>query len=211
MITELSIEEFTTMLGDLLEQNENCPTGLDDDVRCAMLAELAGVVNKHVCDYPERSDVGFSAALQIGQSTPLITVDDRGGSSNVWSNYGTLVSLKDVGSCNEQFVAPAPMAVINKTGTYSFEISEEDGSGGVVGGRLTHRHGGLLLGFDGYSNFISGDNEGYVVSVEYYNGRLAVVVYADINSEEPTHIADLASAANGERIVEPLVIAGEGK
>lgn len=58
---------------------------------------------------------------------------------------------------------------------------------------------GLAFSFDGHSDCCSADNVGTPLYVEKYDGKLRVLVYADINSEEPSHIIDLSGAHNNRR------------
>lgn len=50
------------------------------------------------------------------------------------------------------------------------------------------------VGFEGYGGPEDAPN-GWPVSCDLYEGRLQVVVWADIDSEDPTHTIDLARAA----------------
>ena len=52
----------------------------------------------------------------------------------------------------------------------------------------------------GYGDFSSADGHGYPVFLELYQGTLRLVVFADINQEEPTHIIDLEGAREDRRI-----------
>ncbi len=58
---------------------------------------------------------------------------------------------------------------------------------------------GLAISFDGYSDCCSEDNLGTPLYIEKYDGKLRVLVYADINSEEPSHVIDLSGAQNNRR------------
>lgn len=51
------------------------------------------------------------------------------------------------------------------------------------------------VAFDGYGGPQDAPN-GWPVSCEIYEGRLQVVVWADINAEDPTHVIDLSGAAH---------------
>jgi hypothetical protein len=54
---------------------------------------------------------------------------------------------------------------------------------------------GLGVHFPGYGDFSSMDDNGEPVLIEYRDGVPYVVVWADINSQEPTHVISLANAA----------------
>jgi hypothetical protein len=61
---------------------------------------------------------------------------------------------------------------------------------------------GIALHFDGYSDCCSTDDNGTPVYIEKYDGDLRVIVYADINHEDPTHVISLQGARNEKRIEE---------
>jgi hypothetical protein len=60
----------------------------------------------------------------------------------------------------------------------------------------------LLIGFKGYGDLPSTKDDGYPVLLEVCNGRLRLVVWADINQEDPTHEIDLEGARESARIPE---------
>ena len=59
--------------------------------------------------------------------------------------------------------------------------------------------GGLYVRADGYSDYCSQDGEGEQVLIENRHGVPHVIIWADINDEDPTHIVSLAGAAESER------------
>lgn len=67
------------------------------------------------------------------------------------------------------------------------------------------RYGGVGLGIsiDGFGEKNSGDGEGSPVWLEIENGVPSLKVWADITSEDPTHIISLGGAAEALRIPEP--------
>lgn len=58
---------------------------------------------------------------------------------------------------------------------------------------------GVAVSFDGHSDCCSEDNVGTPLYIEKYDGKLRVLLYADINSEEPSHVIDLSGARNSNR------------
>lgn len=60
----------------------------------------------------------------------------------------------------------------------------------------------VALGFEGYGEKTAADGYGCPVLVELYNGRLTLHVWADINSENPTHSIDLEGAREDARMPE---------
>ena len=51
----------------------------------------------------------------------------------------------------------------------------------------------------GYGDFGSMDGHGCPVFLELYQGRLRLVVFAEINQEDPTHIIDVEGASEARR------------
>jgi hypothetical protein len=62
--------------------------------------------------------------------------------------------------------------------------------------------GSLWFGADGYGDFSSQEGCGHPVMIEQYEGQLWVVVWGDINSEEPTARIPLVGARETERRAE---------
>lgn len=58
---------------------------------------------------------------------------------------------------------------------------------------------GMELRFVGYGEKCAALGQGAPVYIEYYQGKLVVRVWADINSEEPTHVIDLTGALESNR------------
>ena len=52
----------------------------------------------------------------------------------------------------------------------------------------------LDIGFEGFGQGTMTEGHGRPIVIEYYEGRLVLRVWADINSEEPTHVIDLSGA-----------------
>jgi len=61
----------------------------------------------------------------------------------------------------------------------------------------------LEIGVKGYGDCESEDGHGCPIVLDYFGGKLHLLVYADINSSEPTHKIDLAGALESNRIVNP--------
>ena len=58
--------------------------------------------------------------------------------------------------------------------------------------RLTPK--GIEIGFEGYGEKTMENGHGMPVFIELYAGRPRVIVFGDINQEEPTDIINLANA-----------------
>lgn len=81
------------------------------------------------------------------------------------------------------------------------EIDLEDASenGEFTKAQLTISSQGIALVFDEHSDYVSEDNKGQPIWIERNNGEINVVVFDDINNEEPTHVISLEGARNTAR------------
>ena len=52
---------------------------------------------------------------------------------------------------------------------------------------------------EGYGDKYSNDGEGFPILIEYYEGKLRLVVWSDINKDDPTHIIDMENAKESNR------------
>lgn len=57
----------------------------------------------------------------------------------------------------------------------------------------------LLIRFKGYGDCCSAEGHGVPIILERYEGKLRLIVWADINKEDPTHIIDLEEAREDNR------------
>lgn len=71
-------------------------------------------------------------------------------------------------------------------------------TGGELRGSYIHDNG-VGFSFDGYGDYFDG-HKGTPVYFECYNDMLRVVVYADINEQEPTHVIDMDNALLTNRV-----------
>jgi len=55
---------------------------------------------------------------------------------------------------------------------------------------------------EGYGDCGSQDGHGFIVKIEFYEGQLWLLVWADINSEDPTHRISLEGALESKRRAE---------
>lgn len=55
------------------------------------------------------------------------------------------------------------------------------------------------IAVEGYGDHYSKDGEGIPILMEYYDGKLRLLVWSDINSEDPTHIIDMDKAREDNR------------
>ncbi len=54
--------------------------------------------------------------------------------------------------------------------------------------------------FDGYGDYGSTAGHGCPVMIEHYDGVLRLLVWGDINQQDPTHIIDLEGALEAKRV-----------
>ena len=57
----------------------------------------------------------------------------------------------------------------------------------------------LLIGVDGYGEMTAYDGHGFPILVEFHQGELQVMVWGDINNEDPTHVISLEGAREDAR------------
>lgn len=57
----------------------------------------------------------------------------------------------------------------------------------------------LLIGAEGYGEKTAFDGGGHPVVIEFYKGELRLLVWGDINSEDPTHTISLEGARESAR------------
>lgn len=61
---------------------------------------------------------------------------------------------------------------------------------------------GVEISAVGYGDKITKPGYGVPVVLEFYKGELRVVIWSDINQEDPTHIISLANARESNRNVD---------
>jgi len=57
----------------------------------------------------------------------------------------------------------------------------------------------LELGITGYGDYLSEACHGFPIMLDFYDGKPRLLVWADINSEDPTHKIDLEGALESKR------------
>ena len=70
---------------------------------------------------------------------------------------------------------------------------------GSLNVRVTADSSTISIFPEGYGDFGSADGHGCPVFLELYEGRLRLIVFADINAQDPT-IINLEAAREGQRI-----------
>ena len=60
----------------------------------------------------------------------------------------------------------------------------------------------LGIAVEGHGDFYSENGHGIPIVVEQYHGEVRVLVWSDINKEDPTHIISLEKAKESNRVAE---------
>lgn len=82
-----------------------------------------------------------------------------------------------------------------------FRLADLAGEDLEVNGYIEiHHEHSILLAFDGYGDHASQEGYGHPVCIEVYQGKLRILVWDDINQEDPTHIISLEGARESARI-----------
>lgn len=65
--------------------------------------------------------------------------------------------------------------------------------------KFTVTERGVTIAAEGHGDYGSTSGHGSPLYLELYRGSLRLIVWSDINSEEPTHIIDLTGAREDRR------------
>ena len=65
--------------------------------------------------------------------------------------------------------------------------------------KVVLQNGALFLRPEGTGDFISQDGHGFPIMLQYYEKSIRLVVWSDINQEDPTHIIPLDGALESAR------------
>ncbi len=65
--------------------------------------------------------------------------------------------------------------------------------------RVNANHNFLEINIEGFGEHDSEEGYGCPILLDYFNGKLQLFVYADINNPEPTHQIDLMGALESNR------------
>lgn len=95
------------------------------------------------------------------------------------------------------------------TNSLTTVLSDADAeSRGSLKVRVVANHSAISVFPEGYGDCGSAEGHGSPFFLELYQDRLRLVVFADINQEDPTHIIDLDGAREDrrEQPVGPIII-----
>ena len=95
---------------------------------------------------------------------------------------------------------PVDHETVEESVEFELDDHSEEKAPPVRGRVEVQKHGqNLILRFEGFGDHNSEDGYGAPVLVENWEGKLRVVVWADINQEDPTHVIDLTGARERNR------------
>ena len=85
-------------------------------------------------------------------------------------------------------------------GSLSTVLTDVDpGHRGSLSVRVVANESAVSIFPEGYGDFGSAEGHGCPIFLELHRGRLRLVVFADINREDPPHIIDLEGAREDRR------------
>lgn len=88
---------------------------------------------------------------------------------------------------------------VNDHNEYPFEIIDQEDDRGSASGIITAMQQGIAVRIAGYTDNASQDNVGELFILIRQKGKLNLIVFGDVNQEEPTHTISLESARNLNR------------
>jgi hypothetical protein len=80
----------------------------------------------------------------------------------------------------------------------------KDETGGTQSIRIEAHDRSILICPEGYGEKSAKDGEGAPIMIEKYDGKLRVIVWSDINLEDPTHTIEMEGAKEDNRKVETV-------
>lgn len=83
-----------------------------------------------------------------------------------------------------------------------FVLKDVEGSKSDLSVKVEGNGLALLIRPKGHGDCCSADGHGSPILMENRGGKPFLIVWADINSEDPTHIIDLSKSAETERVDE---------
>ena len=86
-----------------------------------------------------------------------------------------------------------------KTTRISLNIKDADGGKWVLPVTLHLNNLGLAIQAEGYGEMTAAEGQGLPIYLEYLDQKLRLLVWADINDEEPTHVIDMEGAREHNR------------
>ena len=87
----------------------------------------------------------------------------------------------------------------DRTHKVEFTLSDDAGGGKKAKGIVEVGPYMIQLRAKGYGDCGSADGHGSPVAIEFYGGKLRVLIWGDINKEDPTHTIELEGAREDAR------------
>lgn len=78
-------------------------------------------------------------------------------------------------------------------------LEDQYEQGDSTKGSLIINDTGISIRLNGYSDCSTNDDHGVPVYIEKYNGSVRLIVFADINREEPTHVISHVISLDGAK------------
>lgn len=143
-------------------------------------------------------DKGNKGKLRNDELTTFLSLTNPEGQVHPYFHRIKARELEQ--AINRLNTPPEALPEKNAIDSMSFTLKDETAEDGDTHGYVENKHTlGLSLHFDGYSDCCSEDGYGTPVYIEKYDNDLRVIIYSDINQEEPTHVISLANAHIAKR------------
>lgn len=158
----------------------------------------------------ERNDFGSWPALReaLTKASSLNPNTNWRGRKILFNAIATKAPMRDNGYCLKyeevaHFIESESAAFAGNQPNQELSFDLKDASdhyGGTIQATLDVSNKMMAaFQFEGYSDCTSLDSKGSPLCLELYEDDLRLLVYADINSEEPTQVISLESARNENR------------
>lgn len=83
--------------------------------------------------------------------------------------------------------------------TQSVKLIDQSGEVRPLDVTIKHVNGSIFLCPDGYGDACSEDGMGDPIMIEVYDGQVRVILWSDINKEDPTHIINMEKSREDNR------------
>lgn len=84
------------------------------------------------------------------------------------------------------------------------DVRIKDETGGTQSVRIESHSHHIVIRPKGYGDACSKDGDGFPIMIEKYDGKLRVILWGDINMQDPTHTIDMEGAREDNRKVETV-------
>lgn len=149
-------------------------------------------------------DYGGPETLKETFTAELSEDDEFGGDVTANVEMGVILGMSQVlGAALGRKIEPWDLEKELKTPSLaedlrSHQLTSEDGESGLRT-RVDDLGDGLLLYADGYGHKVSRNGEGAIALLSFWDGKLRLHVWSDIEEEDATHMIDLEGAREASR------------